>query len=74
MRVAKQRFEVRDASLDEHVVFADLRDLFLRVAGDEAACVSQQFGEVAIAHSPQLVEVGSMLFVVGAREQRGGLG
>jgi hypothetical protein len=60
---------VRDTSLDEHVVLADLGDLLFRVARDEAACVSQQFGEVAIAYSSQLVEVASVAFVVGACEQ-----
>ena len=74
VRVAKQRFEVRDARFDEHVVVADLCDLLLRVAGDEAARVPQQLGEVAIANAPQLVELRSILLVVGAREQDAELG
>ena len=65
---------MRDASLDEHVVLTDLRDLFLGVACDEAPCVSEQFGKVAIADSPELLEVVSMQFVVGASEQRRGDG
>jgi len=31
---------VRDARVDEHVVVTDLRDLLLRVTGDEAARVA----------------------------------
>jgi len=40
LSVAKHRFQVRDASLDEHVVVADLCDLFLRVTRDESARAS----------------------------------
>jgi hypothetical protein len=65
---------VRDPRLDEDVVVADLGDLLFRVAGDEPACIPQQVGEVAIAYSSQLVEVTSVALVVGAREQRGGMG
>ena len=73
VRVAEQRLEMRDPRLDEHVVLADLGDLLLRVAGDEPARVPQQFGEVAIADSPQLGQVASVALVVGAGEQRSGM-
>ena len=52
----------------------DLRDLLLRVAGDEATRVSQQLGQVAIANPPQLLEVGSILVIVGSVSSEAELG